>query len=91
MSNEREGTEMEIIAFAIALVAIFAVKSAAILRYQDDEISNSTLFSWTKPGARESVVVPDMAVEPARMASSSAWSPTLASQRLRNNRIAVAR
>ena len=82
---------MEIIAFIIALIAIYAVKTVAIMRNQDAEIANSMSFSWTKPGVMENVAVPEMAVETPHIAASEAWSPSLAAQRLRSNRVAIAR
>ena len=82
---------MEIIAFIIALIAIYAVKTVVIMRNQDAEIANSMSFSWTKPGMMETVAVPEMAVETPHIAASEAWSPSLAAQRLRSNRVAIAR
>ena len=75
---------MEIILFIIALAVVFAAKSVAILREQDELIAKSTSFSWTKPGARENIAVPEIAVEevkPARV-PSEAWTPSLAGKRV---------
>ena len=75
---------MELIAFVIALVAIFAVKSVAILRYGEDEINNSLSFSWTKPGAMEAIAVPEMAVaEEPVVREHVAWTPSYAATRVR--------
>lgn len=83
---------METILFIIALVAIFAVKAFAIVRWHDDEIAKSTSFSWTKFGMKDSIEVPEPVAEtPVHLASSSSWSPTLASRRLRANRLSAAR
>ena len=79
---------MEFIAFVIALIAIFAVKSFAMLRYADDEIAKSTSFSWIKPGMKPEPVVLEAAeaVEPRR---STSWAPSTAAAHLRSNRWAV--
>ena len=82
---------MELNIFVLVLTAIFAVKSVAILRGQDEEIAKSVSFSWTKPGAMESVAAPQVVVEEQVLAPSEAWAPSLATARLRANRIAVAR
>ena len=82
---------MELVLFILALMAIFAVKSFAILNWQEDEIAKSTSFSWTKPGAMDAIAVPEHAIaeEAPRLASSGAWTPYLAAQRLRVNRLAM--
>jgi len=82
---------MELVLFILALMAIFAVKSFAILNWQEDEITKSTSFSWTKPGAMDAIAVPEHAIaeETPRLASSGAWTPSLAAQRLRVNRLAM--
>lgn len=74
---------METILFIIALVAIFAVKAFAIVKWHDDDIDNSRAFSWTKPGMKQAVMASEAAVEqPAQAATSTAWSPTLAGSQL---------
>ena len=76
---------MEIIAFIIVLAAIFAVKSVAILRNQEDEIEKSLSFSWTKPGMRDAVVVPEVAVVSEQRVATEhvAWTPSYAATRVR--------
>lgn len=82
---------MELVLFILALVAIFAVKSIAILGWQEDEIAKSTSFSWTKPGAMDAIAIPEHATaeEAPRLVSSGAWTPSLAAHRLRVNRLAA--
>jgi hypothetical protein len=63
---------MEIIALVIALAAIFAAKSVAILRNQDEEIAKSVSFSWTKPGVKEAIDAPQVEVA----SEQASWTPT---------------
>lgn len=77
---------MEIIAFILVLAAIFAVKSVAILRYQNEEIGKSVSFSWTKPGMQEEATVAPanvVAVEPRVVREHAAWTPSYAATRIR--------
>lgn len=79
---------MELIVFVVALIAIFAVKSIAMLRYADDEIAKSASFSWTKPGMKPELAAleSELVVEPRR---STSWAPSTAAAHLRANRWAV--
>lgn len=71
---------MEIIAFVLVLTAIFAVKSLAILRNQDEEIAKSVSFSWTKPGAKDAVAVPEVE-QPEVARERIVWTPTYVASR----------
>jgi hypothetical protein len=71
---------MEIIAFILVLAAIFAVKSVAILRCQDEEIAKSVAFSWTKPVEKEEPVV---VAETPIVRERVSWTPTYAATRVR--------
>ena len=71
---------MEIIALMLVLIAVFAVKSVAILRYQDEEIAKATSFSWTKPGAKAAVAT--LEAEEAEAARERvAWTPSYVATR----------
>lgn len=70
---------MEIILFMLALAVVFAVKSVAILRWQDDEIAKSSSFSWTKPGTQEQSII-------VEAQSSTSWAPSTTAAHLRHNR-----
>ncbi len=81
---------METILFIIALGTMFALKAFAITRWHEDEVAKSVSFSWTKPGVKDDLVVPETASQAvSKPASSVAWSPTLASKRLRANRMGM--
>lgn len=68
---------METILFIVALVAIFAGKAFSIVKWHDDEIDKSVAFSWTKPGMKESIEVPELlAEEPAHVGAGTTWSPS---------------
>lgn len=41
---------MEILILVIALVAVYALKAASVLRWQGEETAKAASFSWTKPG-----------------------------------------
>lgn len=75
---------MEFIAFILVLAIVFAAKSVAILREQDDEIAKSASFSWVKPGAyNANLAVPEAAEETeAVRVRSTAWKPSLAGKRV---------
>lgn len=79
---------MEIIAFILVLAIVFAAKAVSILRWQDDEIANSTSFAWTKPGVQLEAAAPAIQTEAAR---STSWAPSTAVAHLRSNRWVAAR
>ncbi len=81
---------MEMVLFIAALVGIFALKAFAITRWHEDEVARSVSFSWTKPGVKDAIAVPERVRETVvKPVSSVAWSPTLASKRLRANRMGM--
>ena len=61
---------VQVVVFAIVLVALFAVKAASIVMTRDDMVSMSSAFSWMA-AKREDAVIPAEETEGAREAAVS--------------------
>lgn len=68
---------LNILAIAFALVAVFAIKAAVMLRSQDNVIGKSTSFSWVAPEQPTEGATPAWMAEEAPKASMAVAAHSL--------------